>query len=112
MSISVDLLLLGGTVHTGARNNGPVDAVAVKNGRILTVGRADELGTLDTRRKIDLNGKTLIPGLIDAHNHLSWYSQLLRLVDCRLPLNGDIGDVLERIHLRVKELAPGDWVRA
>ncbi|MDY6877423.1 MAG: amidohydrolase [Chloroflexota bacterium] len=111
MSISVDLLFLGGKVITGTSSSETFDAVAVKHGRIVAVGRANELGRLEARRKVHLDGQVLIPGLIDAHNHLSMYSVLLRYVDCRVPLNGDVSDLQEIIRLKVQETAPGEWIR-
>ena len=111
MSLDVDLLFLGGTVITGTGDSGPVDAVAVKHGRIVAVGQAAELGSLEAKRTVRLENQALVPGLIDAHNHLSLYSILLRYLDCRLPLNADIGELQERIQRQAREVERGEWIR-
>ncbi|MBN1536472.1 MAG: amidohydrolase [Anaerolineales bacterium] len=111
MSLNVDLLLTGGKIHTGTKSTAPVEAIAVKNGRIFAVGKTDELGGVNAKTRINLEGKTLIPGLIDAHNHLSYYSMLLRLLDCRTPLHGEVAELLEKIQREVKQSEPGKLIR-
>jgi predicted amidohydrolase YtcJ len=63
-----DILLTGGRIHTMDARNSIVDAVAIRNGRFLAVGgRMPGRGT--GTRVINLRGRTVIPGIIDAHNH-------------------------------------------
>ncbi len=111
MSLNVDLLLTGGKIYTGVKDPAPVEAIAVKSGRICAVGKINELGVLNAKNKIDLKDKILIPGLIDAHNHLSYYSQLLLLLDCRTPLNGEISDLLNKIQSKAKNTPAGQLIR-
>ena len=64
-----DLALLNATVLDG-RGGPPValQTVIIRNGRIAEIGPGGVAGGLKT---IDLNGRWLLPGFIDAHNHLS-----------------------------------------
>lgn len=66
-----DLVFLNGEVHTVNANNARVEALAVSNGRVLAAGSNTEmLGLIDaTTRQIDLDGRTLIPGINDSHMH-------------------------------------------
>ena len=59
-------------------------ALAIEGDRIVAVGSDDEVLTLANRRspQQDLNGKTVWPGLTDAHIHLDHYSQGLSFIDC------------------------------
>ena len=100
ISINIDLLLLNAKILTGANEKRDLDAVAVKNGRILAVGTADELDGLNAKHKIQLNNKVLAPGFIDAHNHFMIYCMWLPYLDCRMPLNGDINALLEKIRCK------------
>ena len=62
-----DLLLVNGRVLTMNVTDTEADAVLVRDGRILKVGEPD---TIDPcTETIDLDGRTVIPGLIDAHTH-------------------------------------------
>ena len=63
-----DLILTGGRVHTMDARNSIVSSVAVRNGRFVAVGsQMPSRGT--GTRVINLRGRTVIPGIIDAHNH-------------------------------------------
>jgi len=110
MPLNADILFEGGPIHTGLGTLPPGSALAVKHGRVLAVGKAAELRALAVAERVDLGGRCLIPGLIDAHNHLSWYAQLLRYVDCRLPLGSSLTVALERLRRRAEDTPPGEWV--
>ena len=69
--LSADLILLHGKIVTVDQNFTIVEAVAIKKDKIIAVGSNKEIRKLaDKQTKIvDLKGKTVIPGLIDAHAH-------------------------------------------
>lgn len=69
----VDLLILGGAIVTmdGARQIIEDGGIAVENGRIVAIGsRADIAGKYAGSKTVDAAGKTIIPGLINAHTHI------------------------------------------
>jgi len=69
----VDLLILGGAIVTmdGARQIIEDGGIAVENGRIVAVGsRTDIAGKYAGGKTVDATGKTIIPGLINAHTHI------------------------------------------
>ncbi len=77
-----DLILRGGTVRPLA--GAPVaSAIAIKRGKVLAVG--DESALLDLKtgdtKLVDLAGRTLLPGLIDPHNHTILASLIFELLD-------------------------------
>jgi predicted amidohydrolase YtcJ len=64
-----DLALTNGKIHTMDGTNRVVSQVRIRNGRFVAVG--DNVGaTGNTVRVVNLQGKTVIPGIIDAHNHI------------------------------------------
>jgi hypothetical protein len=77
--MTVDLWVTGGVLHTqgpssvsGPATLAPPDSFAVTDGRISWVGRADAAPD-DVRRAgrhVDLAGRTVVPGFVDAHNHV------------------------------------------
>ena len=74
---AADLVLRGGVVHTFA-GGGPASALAVRGGRIVTVGGDAEVGDLvgaDTE-VVDLAGRCVLPGINDAHLHGLWLGAL------------------------------------
>ena len=69
----------GATLYEGARliagdGRAPTENAAflVENGRFTRVGRKGEIQLPGGGTRVDLTGKTVIPGLIDVHNHLGW----------------------------------------
>lgn len=65
-----DLVLYGGDVHTMDPSNPKVTAVAIAGDKIIAVGSDADVRKLGAKREIALAGKTVTPGLIDAHCHL------------------------------------------
>ncbi|MGV7206969.1 amidohydrolase [Oxalobacteraceae bacterium A2-2] len=72
MSQHPDLILHRGLFTTLDRSNPHAEAVAIKDGRYTHVGRADEVMAKagPNTRIIDLQGKRVLPGLIDNHLHI------------------------------------------
>ena len=102
-------LLFNAHIHTLDKSNPNASAVLIDGGRILAVGEMDEVekiahGKID---KVDLNGRTVIPGLTDAHIHIQHYALGLARVDCETKTREEC---LLRVAERVNKSKPGDWV--
>jgi len=69
----------GGTIFTMDRSLPRAEALFVENGIIKAVGELSEINNLVEAgtRKIDLHGGCLVPGLIESHNHLSYFAIFL-----------------------------------
>jgi len=70
-SSAPELILTNGKIVTVDDRFNVAQAVAITRGRIVAVGKNQDIAKLagPTTRKIDLRGKTVIPGLIDNHAH-------------------------------------------
>src|ERR1700680_2701501 len=70
-SQSADTVLVNGKILTVDSQFSTREAIAIRDGKILVVGRNDEVRKLagPQTRVIDLQGRTVIPGLIDSHMH-------------------------------------------
>jgi len=109
-----DLVLLNGNVITVDAEDRIARAVAVRDGKIAAVGtdRDVEAFVGPGTSRIDLNGRTVTPGLLDAHAHF-WSSGADRLyvVDLSYPNVTSIGDVVAVVAGQVATLQPGEWVQ-
>ncbi|MBI4639451.1 MAG: amidohydrolase [Candidatus Tectomicrobia bacterium] len=110
LDLAPDLILYNGKIITVDREFSIAEAVAIKNGLFIGVGRSDELLSLAGRQTqtIDLNGKAVIPGLIDAHAHMDregLKSAYPSLEGCR-----SIGDIQRIIAREVARTRPGEWI--
>ena len=78
-------LFVNGTVLTMDASLPVAQALAVKDGRIVEVGGSDEVLWLREREHevIDLQGRTVVPGFVDPHNHFSIGAFETLWADCR-----------------------------
>lgn len=103
-----------GIILTMADVQPQVEAVLVEDGRISMVGKLCDLENfVAENEKIDLRGKTLLPGFIDSHSHITVVA-LSRLFANLTPENGvkNISALLEtlRKHLEEADLDDDEWL--
>jgi predicted amidohydrolase YtcJ len=105
-----DLIFRNAHVYTADDRNPRAEAVAVKGDKILFVGKNDGAAKLagPATRVIDLKGATLLPGLTDAHMHLSGVGA--REMTLNLEGSNTLDDFLARVKARVDQAKPGQWV--
>jgi predicted amidohydrolase YtcJ len=98
-----DLLLVNGTIHTMDPARPRARSIACADGKVESL---DE--TPAAKRVLDLKGKTVVPGFIDAHVHLLAVGRRKREVD----LTGvtDYPELIRRVVERAKETPPGTWI--
>lgn len=80
VTATADWVLTGGQILTVDADFSVAEAIAIQNDRVMATGSNDEINALAgaTTRRTDLEGRTLIPGLIDNHMHFvratqQWY---------------------------------------
>jgi len=111
---TASLVLRGGTVVTVDSSERIAEAVAVEGNRITAVGTAEEIERFvgPTTRVIDLAGRALLPGFIDAHSHVEGLAESER---ARLPIHiphslKTTADILTRLRERASEIPAGSWI--
>jgi predicted amidohydrolase YtcJ len=105
-----DLILHHGKIATVDKQFFIAEAVAIREERIVAVGKNDEvLATKgDATKLVDLGGKLVLPGLIDSHVHPS--SAAMHEFDHPIPEMESIADVLAYIKSRAAALPEGSWI--
>lgn len=77
-----DLILKNGMIYTMAREGDVVEALAVRDGKIVYTGTTEEvLAACEAPQVVDLAGKTMLPGMGDSHLHFFAYCQTHTTVD-------------------------------
>ncbi len=67
-----DVLYVNGNIYTIDGNDSKAEACAVKDGKFTFVGSNAEAESVTAERIVDLEGKTVLPGFIEAHAHVTW----------------------------------------
>ena len=105
-----DEVFVNGIVYTVDSGFHMAGAFAVRDGRIAGVGTTDEiLRDFQPEKTTDLEGQTVLPGLIDAHAHITSLGISRLTVDLFGAATEE--EAVRRVASRVKNLKPGQWVR-
>jgi predicted amidohydrolase YtcJ len=107
-----DLLLINGKIVTVDPDFSILEGVAVKGGKILAVGTTSEMKTWkgSGTEVIDLEGKMVLPGLIDSHLHMVGTGIALSQINCRTPPIKSILDLADTVREKASEVNPGEWI--
>jgi hypothetical protein len=108
---AADVIFRDGRIHTLDPARPTAEAIAVRGGRIVAVGSDSEVRPLagPATKIVGLDGRTVVPGLIDAHGHLAGLGSLLtgRL---DLAATKSFDEVVAAVKDRVAKAKPGEWI--
>ncbi len=107
--LAADHVIYGGPIYT-VGGEGTAEAVAIKADTILFVGsKSDAMSFVsDASNVIDLEGKTLIPGLVEGHAHIMGVGYNLLNVDLREAKS--YNEVVAMVEERAKNTPKGEWI--
>ena len=131
LSVGLGLLVTVAAPVLAAPTASPAPATLYSGGDILTMagpkpvyaealvergGRISYVGPLagavraagPNARKLNLAGRTLLPGFIDAHGHFLYFGK--NLIDADLFGAGSIEEIVRRMKLQAAKVAPGEWI--
>lgn len=115
--VAADAVYYGGPIITMIRDGDQVEALAVRDGRIIATGREAEIMELrgPETALIDLDGRCLMPGFIDPHSHIFTQSVKFATIDLDPYPIGDIrtiGDIQAKLrkHMADKSPKPDQWI--
>ena len=107
-TLKPDLVLFNGNIHTMDPSNPHAQSVAILGGNFFAIGSNDEVANLSAARRIDLGGRTVTPGFIDAHLHTASSGlRLLKEVNCDLR---SIAAIQAALRERAAKTPKGQWV--
>ena len=111
--MAADIIFTNGTVHTVDRENRVAGALAVEGRYIIAVGsNADVTATAGPNtRRIDLAGRSLLPGFIDAHAHFTGVGTSAEAIDCKAPGMQSIAALKDAVRERAAQVPAGAWIR-
>ena len=112
-----DAIFYGGDIVTMNKSQPTAEAVAIQNGKILQVGPLSKLKTLQGQgtKLINLNGQTLMPGLVEPHVHImgTAFSEeiFLNLSNFTMP-HDTLDSLVAKLTAYSKNFKDGEWINA
>ncbi len=114
---TADVIFHNGTIITIEDELPMASSVAVKDGTIIAVSQQSlvEQYTAESTQIVDLKGKTLLPGFIDAHSHMGLAMSLVRQANLSSPpVNTvkNISDIVDKLKAQQNEynIKDGEWI--
>ncbi len=108
-------VFINGNILTMDSNNSIAQALSTRRERIEAVGSTEEIMALvgDDTEVVDLRGRTLLPGFVDAHSHFPGSGMRVVAADLNSPPIGTrktMADVLAALGEQAAKTPPGEWV--
>ena len=102
------MLLSNGRIYTLDPGDRVVDTLVVRAGRVVFTGRRGDVNVPAGESEIDLGGRAVLPGLVDAHGHLMYLARLRLTLD----LAGLVSEAAcaGRVAGRAASVRPGEWI--
>ncbi|MEH7375438.1 amidohydrolase [Neobacillus drentensis] len=107
---SNELTFFNGKIFTSNPEQPYASAMVVRNGRIAWIGEEEDLKNIEGKC-VDLYGKRVLPGLIDAHLHPLYLAGAAKQIACTQPLIHSISDLQEQIRLVRASQSQDSWIQ-
>ncbi len=108
--LPADLILLGGNIYTGDRENPSARALAVREGKLIYVG--DEAGAKKfagpNTEMVDAEGKFVMPGFIEGHGHFAGLGG--SLINLNFIKTKSWDEIVAMVAEKAKTAKPGEWI--
>lgn len=107
---AAELIVTNARIYTVDVSRPLAEAMAIAGGKILFVGsnRGARVFAGPSTKTVDLEGKTVIPGMVDAHAHLLGLGIALQTVD--LVGTKSLAEIVAKVAARAREVPAGTWV--
>jgi len=109
-SNDADLIIENGTIYTMNDLNPIIEAVAVKNGKIIGLGSKSHIKSFKSKNTkiLDLKGYTMTPGLIEGHGHFMGLGYSKMRLDLSTVAN--YNELVDMVADAVSNAKPGEWI--
>lgn len=105
-----DMLIVNGKIYTVDAANSTAEAIAVRGSRIVAVGTTQDIQNQFTSQNvIDVEGKTVVPGLIDGHAHVLGLGEALS--ELNLVGTTSAEEIATLVAEKARQMQPGEWIR-
>ncbi|GAA0449886.1 amidohydrolase [Alkalibacillus silvisoli] len=111
MNMTYDLIIYNGEIITLEDELPHIKALGIEDGTITKVWTdVFDFEEVTSKKWYNLEGKTLIPGFIDTHNHILMYAKMKSQVYCGSPANKNVQELLDTIENETKNQNSNQWI--
>jgi len=109
-SNKADLIIENGVIYTMNDLNPLIEAVAIKNGKIIGIGSKNDIKPFKSKNTkiLDLEGYTMTPGLIEGHGHFMGLGYSKMRLDLSTAAN--YNELVNMVADAVSDAKPGEWI--
>lgn len=108
--MNLDLVLDNANIITIDDRRPRAGSLGILGQRIVAVGEVGELASLKATQTINMQGRTIVPGFNDAHNHMQGFGATLTDVRLQPDRVSSVGEILSALAERVAQTPAGVWV--
>ncbi|MHA2372969.1 MAG: amidohydrolase [Candidatus Thorarchaeota archaeon] len=110
MKLEADLVIVNANIITMDPQKTQASALAVKSYKLITVGNDEDVADLlpNAKRVMDLGGKTVVPGFIDAHTHLT--NTGVRSTQVKLDSVRSVEEAIQELKDTTEQYESGEWI--
>ena len=112
-TLNADLMIQNARIRTFDDRATITEALAAFGGRIIATGSRDDIAPLRGSGTLilDLAGRTVLPGFIDAHEHLSWFAEEPLKLNLSREQISSLDGLVGLVKHEASRLNPGEWIR-
>lgn len=104
-----DIIYMNGKIFTANPEQPFASAMVIRDGRIHCIGEENEMESMEGER-VDLKGRRMLPGLIDAHMHPLYLANSSKQIPCLPPVVESIEDIVTEVRKARKEQDSESWI--
>ncbi len=108
--VRADVVIDNANIITIDPDRPRASSIAVLGDRILAVGEAGAFAQVDAARRIDAQGRTIVPGFNDAHNHMRAYGGTLNEVPIQPGVVRSVEEIVAAVAAQAEKVADGVWI--
>jgi hypothetical protein len=107
-----DMVIFNGVIYSIDPNESIYESAGVKNGRIVALGEFNQIKNCigENTTVVDLKGKTVLPGFIDAHSHILIFGVNLMNINASTPPNESIEKIQNIVKKKSLEKGTREWI--
>lgn len=101
---------INGMIFTSDDSNLHADSLITENGKVAWVGKAEDMPETKSVEVIDLKGRCVLPGFVDAHMHVGMMADQINQISCLPPVINSMKDLIDEVGERAANLQEGEWI--